>query len=237
MKSRAFSLIELLVVIVVIAILAALLMAGIQTATSYAQRTKCSSNLRQLSAAWALYAADHGGDLVSGSTYSAANNDWVAFAKDGADPNALVKGSLFPYAKSTSIYRCPADTSKHVCSYSINYFLNAEGLTEPGYGGGRYGTRTLSGLEKPSRTFLFIEENDPRGYNLGGFAVAASSDHWIDWPAVWHSNGTNVAFADGHIEYWVWQSADTPKINYFYYTPTNPVDLKRMQSVAPAKQP
>ena len=52
----AFTLIELLVVIAVIAILAALTLSVIQMALEQAERTSCSSNLRQWSMALRLYA-------------------------------------------------------------------------------------------------------------------------------------------------------------------------------------
>jgi prepilin-type processing-associated H-X9-DG protein len=37
--------------------------------------------------------------------------------------------------------------------------------------------------------------------------LAQFSTFWWDSPAVWHENGTCFSFADGHVEYWVWQDA------------------------------
>jgi prepilin-type N-terminal cleavage/methylation domain-containing protein/prepilin-type processing-associated H-X9-DG protein len=55
-RSPAFTLIELLVVIAVIAILAAMTLSAIQLALRQAEKTSCSSNLRQWSSALRLYA-------------------------------------------------------------------------------------------------------------------------------------------------------------------------------------
>lgn len=60
-KKRGFTLIELLVVISIIAILLALLLPAITTATEMARRAVCLANLRQWSIAHVTYAADNDG--------------------------------------------------------------------------------------------------------------------------------------------------------------------------------
>ncbi|MFA6286493.1 MAG: DUF1559 domain-containing protein [Opitutaceae bacterium] len=60
-KDRAFTLIELLAVIAIIGVLAGLLIGGISKIRDAARRTQCASNLRQIGAAFQLYAADNRG--------------------------------------------------------------------------------------------------------------------------------------------------------------------------------
>jgi len=57
-KRHGFTLIELLVVIAIIGVLAALLLPTLATARERARRTTCVNNLRQISMAYEMYAAD-----------------------------------------------------------------------------------------------------------------------------------------------------------------------------------
>jgi prepilin-type N-terminal cleavage/methylation domain-containing protein/prepilin-type processing-associated H-X9-DG protein len=62
-KARAFTLIELLIVLAVVALLAALLFGGMKRVTLGSQRAACASNMRQVGAAIHLYAAENNGQL------------------------------------------------------------------------------------------------------------------------------------------------------------------------------
>jgi len=57
--TTGFTLIELLVVIAIIAILAAILFPVFARARAKAQQASCTSNLKQWSTAWQMYAQDY----------------------------------------------------------------------------------------------------------------------------------------------------------------------------------
>src|SRR4051812_34043768 len=60
-RYRAFTLVELLVVIGIISVLIAVLMPALTRSRKLAQRAQCLSNMRQLGTAFASYAAQSGG--------------------------------------------------------------------------------------------------------------------------------------------------------------------------------
>ncbi len=94
-------------------------------------------------------------------------------------------------------------------------------------------------LHNPAKTFYFIDEYDNRGYNENGFAEvlpAGSSSAWVDIPGLFHSDGCNLTFADGHLEWWHWGDpqtlALTPGAAGVGISTPNDADLLRIQNAA-----
>ena len=119
--SRAFTLVELLVVITVLALLAALLVPASANLRPNAQAFQCRNNLRQLASACKMYADDHGSRIVSAfPTYGGFTGTWCggsamtgglpgSYIYGGADPAGIQTGQLWPYARALSLYHCPTD--------------------------------------------------------------------------------------------------------------------------------
>ncbi|MCC6484117.1 MAG: DUF1559 domain-containing protein [Armatimonadetes bacterium] len=97
---NGFTLIELLVVIAIIAILAAILFPVFARAKESAQRSSCSSNLRQIGLAFMQYTQDNGGRLPYGKIND-ANGNAIAETKWHI--------SVQPYMRTAQILRCPSD--------------------------------------------------------------------------------------------------------------------------------
>src|SRR5438093_6662572 len=86
-KQRAFTLVELLVVIGIIAVLIAVLLPALAKARKQAARTSCASNLRQIGVAVAAYAVENKGYLPE---YAGYNNRRPDLSSDYADTHLWI---------------------------------------------------------------------------------------------------------------------------------------------------
>src|SRR5678816_4709791 len=110
-RMGAFTLTELLVVIAIIGVLTALLLPALSTAKSYAQRSRCESNLKQLQLAWLSYAHDYNDRLVPnksrnvGLVQRSVGPSWVlGNAKWDQALTNLHAGLLYSYASEAGVY-------------------------------------------------------------------------------------------------------------------------------------
>ncbi|HQY87322.1 MAG TPA: type II secretion system protein [Tepidisphaeraceae bacterium] len=150
---RAFSLVELLVVIGIIALLIAVLMPVMASARKSAMRVKCLSNMRQLALAQCAYAS--------------TNRDALVIAGDGLETQGSWLGLLQPYTRVVLARRCPMDGSRffddpfdattnpptyRTTSYAINNFVSP---THTPNGAKRY--EKLTQIRSSSRIIQFAE--------------------------------------------------------------------------------
>ena len=253
---RGFTIIELTAVVAIITVLVSLLTAALNQTKQQAMRISCLDNLKQLNLAWQMYADDFEGALPLNQTakgplhhriplLNSSTNSWVAGNPRFDISTANIRrGSLFPYVKSVSPYRCAMDDSRveghpdtlRTRSYSMNAFLGGDEVMNP--------AMRFSELRRPSSTFVFIEEHQNSRWESSFVVVSAVKPgmtagvgglaSWWSTPADRHEQGCNLTFADGHIEYWRWFSPKTERDTMMSTSAgkhRDARDLSRLQSV------
>lgn len=207
---RAFTLIEILVVIAIIGILSAILFPVFSRARENGRKTVCLSNMRQLGLAFQQYAQDSRGKYPLSGNFQAwapGYAHWVT-GTAGTEPanysladiaspfdyypdrsSQVEKGALFPYVKNTSVYVCPSnkDGLKKHLSYSMNCAVS--GLN-------------TSKITSPGDIVLLIDEQ----FTTDGFFWAANDIGSTDKLTTVHNGGGNLLFADGHVKFFTFDS-------------------------------
>jgi prepilin-type N-terminal cleavage/methylation domain-containing protein len=224
----AFSLIELMVVIVMIAIMAALLLPVLSKARLQSAAASCLDNQKQLAAALHMYTEDNADRIVQIADYNTGReiypaggfwggpqpgpSNWANAAQALAAAQAGLRDSnaFYYYCNNTGSYHCPADTrtarvpspdNPNGWAYdSYSRTQNLGGEPDFDYWGAKATYTKMSAILQPGATFSLIEAADWHGYNVGTWAVFWSDDgfEWEDPPALSHLRNSSVGFADGH---------------------------------------
>ncbi|HTL56643.1 MAG TPA: prepilin-type N-terminal cleavage/methylation domain-containing protein [Candidatus Limnocylindrales bacterium] len=207
---RAFSLLELLIVIAIVAILSALLLPAIGIARGKGERANCQSNLRQLGLATQIYCVDNDGRLPENRPGADSKYGWVRGdmkrPEDATNTTQIKQGTLYPYASEAAVFRCPADRSQlggvpRVRSYSMNGWVGSRYM-EGSTANGKFRTflreseLTAAG---PDHIWLIQDEHEA-SIDDGWFLVTMDDSRpFANYPATRHSNAYDSNFADGHV--------------------------------------
>jgi prepilin-type N-terminal cleavage/methylation domain-containing protein len=128
-RSRGFSLLELLVVIGVIALLVGILVPTLAASRDAARTAGCASNLRQIQLICRAYADQFkGSGPALGVPYASIPN-WALQVQQDAGTNASGSASYTP----ASVLVCPAVRTLNARTMTRTYAINATGLSgQPG---------------------------------------------------------------------------------------------------------
>lgn len=215
MKSRAaFTLIELLVVLAIVAVLAGLLLPAIESARDEGKKAACLSNLRQIGAGIALYAAENEMKIPFGPKAGPFTSPSNLYPSTGA-PTSLISlrdgapvglGLVIQYLKDPRVLFCPgsdqtvdagAELAKvgkeqAQCSYYYRHAGNTQLFDKPN--AVEPNNLRLANLGdnrngRPVRA-LVIDTIFLCPKDLGEFNVKPRSHH--------REKFANILFADGH---------------------------------------
>ncbi|MBN2712676.1 MAG: type II secretion system protein [Planctomycetes bacterium] len=190
MRKKAFTLVELLVVISIISILAGLLLPALSKALNQARRVACISNLKQID--------------IPFKEYTEENNYWIpniwGWYKTGS--STYLANGIGYYLDSTNVlYACPSSPSygkfgTSTVTYGLNDRIGHVYTWPPGPP-----VRRINTIKEPARIISFID-------------AKTGSDTWAarpripSWPGYgsrlfgWnrHEEEPNFLCIDGHVE-------------------------------------
>lgn len=207
-SSRAFTLVELLAVIVIVGLLSALTVGAVGQVREKARAAACQGNLRQIGAAFSLYAAENRGLLPMPQEQNQIwpMNTWMHKLQPHLEQRQVRTNAENLSLAFDGVFRCPGksdwDLSASHDAYKISYGMNCFDATNAGESA-KYEARRVQTLAHPAITMLAMD----RGmFNASGQPVSMgpyilNKNHvYRDALGLWHNGKDNVLFVDGHVE-------------------------------------
>ena len=213
--AKAFTLIEVLMVIAIISLLVAILLPALSAARSASKKVACQTNLRQLATAWHSYLDANDGHFLQGvNTHLNYGGQQGAGDVAFTGPKPLNTHVNLPVVvpDGAGVFRCPSDVGTPIAPQGcISY----------------YGTSYMTNLMLIGQDQLPVSPSDPcknvlRSINnrlqdlrrsrignegtlalLGDFGWYAAQNRYDNSRIEWHVKPYthNLAFMDGHVDF------------------------------------
>jgi prepilin-type N-terminal cleavage/methylation domain-containing protein/prepilin-type processing-associated H-X9-DG protein len=201
LRKRAFTLLEVLIVVVIMSALLLIMFPAIRSIQNSARSGKCLSQLRQIMTGTLLYALDSS-DQFPRSQHSAYTFGQLPWGR--AISGNLYCGCGCSGVSTTSeswqqifngLYRCPADLRKEQWSYGLNvYFELGE---DDDYVGKPATWRKITDVPSPSATIVYAEISNSVDHLMAHFW---ESDDETEVDSDRHLSTSNYVYTDGHAD-------------------------------------
>lgn len=190
----AFTLLELVTVLLVVTILAVLMVGEVKRGISRAESAKCVGNFRQLGAAASAYAADNNNQWPYSGEYTYPDDQQAWINRKVRVGNVWTGlGKTYPYHLSKKLFYCPADRSGTIKAMdTADWRVDGAGSIDGSYLVRGYGQTSPRPLGKNYATL------GRRAIASCQWAYAASSP--VKLPLAFHDSGYPVLFSDGSVE-------------------------------------
>jgi prepilin-type N-terminal cleavage/methylation domain-containing protein len=210
---RAFTLLELIIVVLMSAILMSLLLPILARSSDQGTRAVCVKNLRQLGSALLMYGADNN-DLMAYPNWGTSGAGWLYDTTSTIpDPTAALyttnvaaayrPGLWFTYVRNPKSYLCPVDLESRyyrqrankLCSYVMNGAVC-------GYGSFPTRTPKLTDIWSPRCYLLWNPDENVNGLGAFAFNDASSFPDKNEGPGCLHTvNGTDLLTVGGSVQF------------------------------------
>jgi len=184
-RSRAFTLIELLIILTVLLVLGLLLVPSWMQARGRAQRIRCTSHLKQLGLAYKTWAIDHSDrfphevPLAEGGAMEAVSTGYLALVYQ------VMSNELY----TPFILVCPSDSERRpsekftaLQSSNLSYFIGLE-ASSTNYQCFLSGDRNIANSAGLQNRILYASTNDP-----------------VRWTESMHVGNGNIGLSDGSVQ-------------------------------------
>ncbi len=196
-RKRGMTLIELFVVLVVIALLAAILLPGVQHASHCSLRYRCANNLKQIGLAYRVWEGDHGDRFPM--SVPETNGGTMEFV---TGQNAFRHYQVMSNELSTpKILFCPFDseTNRWIATNWVNF--NNSNIS---YFVG------VDAAESNATMILSGDSNITNGTSLRNSQLILTTNRASRWTGEVHQKAGYILFADGSAQ-WL-SNCDLPKV-------------------------
>ena len=231
-KTKIFTLIELLIVIAMIAILAAMLLPALGKAREKARSIQCMGQVRQWTSGFILYANESNDYFPNNLTLG---SNWENYNMWYKSVGERINVDILKVTGAKTMLICPSDKKGFLynsgISYGYNAFYNAAkyaGYNGAGQSAGYGAGSRITKVKFPSLTLCYGE----RGYmdlprDSGVICYEGTSGNL---PSIRHSGNANAGFPDGHAA-----SLRYKELRYKTSTTSVPINKYFGYSYQPAK--